>query len=108
MDLHAPSIVIRPDRPEDARALARLAGLDSAPVPRAPLLLAEVAGELRAAESLVDGAIIADPFQRTASLVALLTMRARQLQGDGAGGRSRFGPLRRVAARAPAIALPRR
>jgi hypothetical protein len=74
------SIVIRPALPEDQRALARLAGLDSASVPGAPLLVAEVGGELRAARSLSDGAVIADPFHRTASLLALLALRAGQLQ----------------------------
>jgi hypothetical protein len=74
------SIVIRPALPEDQRALARLAGLDSASVPGAPLLVAEVGGELRAARSLSDGAVIADPFHRTAWLVALLALRAGQLQ----------------------------
>ena len=74
------SIVIRPALPEDQRALARLAGLDSASLPAAPLLVAEVGGELRAARSLHDGAVIADPFQRTASLRALLALRAGQLQ----------------------------
>ncbi len=95
-----PPIVIRPDRPEDVRALARLAALDSARVPAAPLLVAEVAGELRAALSLYDGATIADPFQRTASLVALLTMRAGQLRAESAGGRRLLAALRRGAARA--------
>jgi hypothetical protein len=76
------SIVIRPDRPEDGPVLARLAALDSARVPAAPLLLAEVAGELRAAVSLTDGRVIANPFDRTASLVALLTTRAEQLRTE--------------------------
>jgi hypothetical protein len=101
------SVVIRRDRPQDQRALTRLAGLDSASVPRSPLLLAEVGGELRAAVSLADGAAIADPFHRTASLLALLRMRAEQLRGDGAGAPRRLGRLRRVAGRATAAVLPR-
>jgi hypothetical protein len=78
------AIVIRPARPEDERPLERLAGLDSASVPAAPLLVAEVDGALRAALSLYDGGVIADPFHRTASLVALLVARSRQLDGQPA------------------------
>lgn len=76
------AIVIRPSRPEDERALERLAGLDSASVPALPLLLAEADGALRAALSLQDGVVIADPFHRTAPLVALLVARSQQLQGE--------------------------
>jgi hypothetical protein len=78
------AIVIRPGRPEDERALERLAGLDSASVPTAPLLVAEVDGALRAALSLHDGRVIADPFHRTAPFVALLVARSRQLDGEPA------------------------
>jgi hypothetical protein len=102
------AVVIRPDRPGDQRGLVRLAQLDSARVPAAPLLLAEVNGELRAALSLSDNAVIADPFHRTASLLALLSMRAEQLRGASVGRPRRFARLRRVAARVPAIALSRR
>jgi hypothetical protein len=101
-----PPIVIRPDRPADARALAHLAALDSATVPAGPLLVAEVAGELRAAISLADGRTIADPFQRTASLVALLAMRAGQLRANPAGGRRLVARLRRGAARARRLTAP--
>lgn len=52
--------------------MARLAALDSAPVPPGPLLLAESDGELRAALSLTDGLTIADPFHPTAAIVDLL------------------------------------
>ena len=76
------AIVIRPTRPEDERALERLAGLDSASVPALPLLVAEADGALRAALSLHDGAVIADPFHRTAPLVALLAARSQQLRGE--------------------------
>jgi hypothetical protein len=43
------------------------------------MLIAEVGGELRAAIPLDGGPAIADPFQRTAELVAMLVERARQL-----------------------------
>jgi hypothetical protein len=101
-----PPIVIRPDRLADARALARLAGLDSARVPAAPLLVAEVAGELRAALSLHDGATIADPFQRTASLVALLTVRAAQLRAEPVARPRLLERLRRGVTRARRLSAP--
>ncbi len=69
----AAPITIRLAARDDQLALARLAALDSADrVPAGPLLLAEVAGELRAALSLEDGAAIADPFYPTAHIVELL------------------------------------
>jgi hypothetical protein len=71
------TIVIRPAYPDDADGVARLAALDSAPLPRGSLLLAESNGELRAALSTVNATVIADPFFRTAELVALLQLRAR-------------------------------
>jgi hypothetical protein len=103
-----PSIVIRPDRPGDRRALARLAGLDSASVPRSPLLLAEMGGELRAALSLADGAAIADPFHRTASLVSLLTVRAEQLRGERVAAGGLLARLRRAARRTQRLSAPAR
>jgi hypothetical protein len=64
----------------DAAALRRLAELDSAPAPKpVPMLVAEVDGELRAALPLDGGRAIADPFRRTAEVVAILSERARQL-----------------------------
>ena len=67
------SITIRPGYADDERALMRLAALDSAcGAPPAPLLLAEVDGELSAALSLHDGSVIADPFRPTADIVELL------------------------------------
>jgi hypothetical protein len=65
--------------PDDARALGRLAALDSAPTPLQPALVAEVEGELRAALSLADGHVVADPFRPTLALIELLRARARQL-----------------------------
>jgi len=67
------SITIRPGYADDERALIRLAALDSAAgVPPAPLLVAEVNGELSAAVSLHDGTVIANPFRPTADVIALL------------------------------------
>ena len=65
----------------DAPALRRLAQLDSAPpAERAPMLVAEVGGELRAALPFDGGPAIANPFRRTAELVALLAERVQQLE----------------------------
>lgn len=100
------SIVIRPALPEDQHALVRLAGLDSAPVPAAPLLLAEAGGELRAARSLHDGAVIADPFHPTLSLQALLATRAGQLHLQHVVGGGLLGRLRRGKGRARQSSLP--
>ncbi len=97
------SITLRYGFPDDAEPLARLAALDSAAVPRGPILLAEVGGELRAALSLADGAVIADPFYATGTLVDLLGARAWQLrQSEMPGRRSRvrwWGRLRLPALR---------
>lgn len=65
-------ITIRPGYADDERALARVAALDSATVPPAPVLVAEVDGELRAVLSLRDGSAVADPFHPSAELLALL------------------------------------
>jgi len=70
--LDSPAITIRQARVDDEAAILRLAALDSAPVPRAPLVLAEIEGELRVAVSVYDLAVIADPFHRTLELVALV------------------------------------
>jgi len=71
------SITIRLAHAGDGLALARLAALDSAEMPRAPVLVAEVNGELRAALSQADGSTIADPFHPTSGLIDLLRARAR-------------------------------
>jgi hypothetical protein len=87
-----PSVTIRYAFSDDARALATLAALDSCDPPAQPMLIAEVEGELLAALSLADGAVIADPFRRTAGLVELLEARAAQLasrlDATGSGVRS--------------------
>jgi hypothetical protein len=72
-----PTISIRAATHGDGPALARLAALDSAPVPFGPVLLAEVDGRPRAALSVRDDRVIGDPFTRTAELVELLRVHAR-------------------------------
>lgn len=83
-------ITIRFARPDDQRALARLAQLDSACLPAGPLLIAEVADDVRVALSMSDGAAIADPFHRTAVLQRLLRTSAVYLLNE----RRRRGPRR--------------
>jgi hypothetical protein len=56
----------------DQAAVRDLAALESVRVPAGPFLVAEVDGAALAALSLSDGTAIADPFHRTAELVALL------------------------------------
>jgi hypothetical protein len=77
--MNTSEITIRPEYPDDEMALNRLAMLDSADVaPPRPLLLAEVDGELRVALSLRDGSAIADPFEPTSAILALLRSHARR------------------------------
>jgi hypothetical protein len=74
--LPTPTISIRPAAADDGRTLVRLAALDSSPVPFGQVLIAEVDGQPKAALSLADGRVVADPFSRTAELVGLLRMHA--------------------------------
>lgn len=91
-------ISIRPAYPDDTAALRRLAALDSARVPARPLVVAEVAGELRAALSLSDRRVIADPFSATARLVVLLEVHAAALAEPPGAGSAHRSPLRAAAA----------
>jgi hypothetical protein len=94
----AETLTIRMAVSADAAALTRLAQLDSAAPPEpVPMLVAEVGGELRAALPLDGRPAIADPFQRTTELVAILAERARQLAP----------PPRRAARRWQPLAAPR-
>jgi hypothetical protein len=83
MNLSAPSITIRRAYADDESSLRRLAALDSAPVPPMPLLIAEVDGEPRAALSLCDGAVVADPFFPTVHLLELLALHAAATRTGG-------------------------
>jgi hypothetical protein len=64
----------------DARALLRLAALDSQLPPKGRTLIAEVDGEMVAAMPLAGGEAIADPFRRTSESLDLLALRASQLR----------------------------
>ena len=97
---HPDHIAIRPARASDAERLRWLAQRDTASVPPGRLLVAEVDGAIAAAVALDGGEAIADPFRRTADLVALLQMRAGQGQ--------RRAPLRIVARSHPRVTGARR
>jgi len=75
-------ITIRRATAKDTPALRHVASLDSADVPAAPVLLAEAEGEVRAAMSLVSGAIVADPFYPTCLIVQLLQAYAAHERDD--------------------------
>jgi hypothetical protein len=77
--LSRPAVTIRHAFPDDSLTLRRLAALDSATPLEPPVLVGEVEGEVRAALSLRDGSVIADPFHLTAALVELLLARAAHL-----------------------------
>lgn len=76
------NITVRPSAASDLSELARLAALDSASPPRGPALIAEADSRMLAALPLGSGRPIADPFEPTAEIVALLELRARQLRAD--------------------------
>ena len=86
----------------DAAALVRLAGLDDARVPDGPVLIAETGHRPVAALPLNGGSAIADPFHRTAALVEVLDLRARQLR-DSDRPRAGLGERLRSAMRTPRI-----
>jgi hypothetical protein len=72
------SVTLRPCRAEDRAPLARLAALHGCDRPSGPVVVAEVGGELRAALSLKDGVVVANPLDPTAALSALLREYSRQ------------------------------
>ena len=63
----------------DRSELERLAALDSARPPTGPALVAEADSRMIAALPLGAGRPIADPFEPTAAIVALLELRAAQV-----------------------------
>jgi pyruvate/2-oxoglutarate dehydrogenase complex dihydrolipoamide dehydrogenase (E3) component len=71
-------IVIRAGRGGEP-AVVRLAALDSKEILTGDVLVAEADGEARAALSLTDGTLAADPLSHTAELITLLRLRANHL-----------------------------
>jgi hypothetical protein len=74
------TLTIRHALPTDAAALENLAALDSSRPLRSPVLVGEVGGELWAAVSTENFAVISDPFRPSGELAFVLLERARQLQ----------------------------
>lgn len=68
---------VRAARPEDEDALMLLAQLEGTRVPTGAILVAEVEGVIRAAFSIDDGRVLADPFQPTSELAELLRASGR-------------------------------
>lgn len=83
----AAAVTVRAAGPGDAGAVQRLAALDDRPLPDGQLLIGEVGARPLAALSLADNTVVADPFMPTREVVALLRLRARQLQGRRLGAR---------------------
>jgi hypothetical protein len=65
-------VTLRPYLPLDRRSLEQLALLDDRRVPTQPVVVAEANGRLVAALSKRTGEAVADPFEPTAHLVAML------------------------------------
>jgi hypothetical protein len=84
-NIAGPEVTVRVSRAADARALARLAVIDSAELIEGPALIAELDGKLVAAVPIDGGPGIADPFVRTAALVEMLEFRAAQIRRAQAG-----------------------
>jgi hypothetical protein len=93
------NLTVRHAVASDLSELARLAALDSASPPRGPALVAEADSRMLAALPLGSGRPIADPFEPTAEIVALLQLRAEQLT-RGEGERRGFGERLRSLLRA--------
>jgi hypothetical protein len=87
------NVTVRRSRSADESGLARLAALDSARPLQGPALVAEADSRLLAAVPFGSGRAIADPFEPTAEVVALLELRRRQLT-EADTGRTSDGRLR--------------
>lgn len=78
--IEAPDIELRLCKSDDDFALAQLGELSEQPVPVGRLVVALVDGRLVAAVPLSGGPALRDPFVRTAHLLPLLELRAKQLR----------------------------
>jgi hypothetical protein len=86
------NLTVRRSTSADRASLARLAALDSTSPPRGPALIAEADSRMLAALPLSSGRPIADPFEPTAELVALLELRRGQMRSaDESSARTRLG-----------------
>jgi hypothetical protein len=90
------NITVRRSTSGDAGALARLAALDSASPPRGPALVVEADSRMLAALPIGSGRPIADPFEPTAELVALLELRRSQMEAADESGHNHPRGLRRL------------
>lgn len=88
------NVTVRRSGPGDDIGLARLAALDSARPLSGPALIAESGSRMLAALPLGSGRPIADPFEPTAELVALLELRKSQLEAGASDSRRSAGRLR--------------
>jgi hypothetical protein len=89
-------ITVRRAVSSDRSELERLAALDSATPPRGPALVALADSRMLAALPIGSGRPIADPFEPTAEIVALLALRAAQLEGEPVRSRGRLERIRSI------------
>jgi hypothetical protein len=85
---HSSDLIVRSATSSDREQIARLAALDSARPIEGGALVAEADARIVAALPLGAGRPVADPFEPTAEVVALLELRASQLSGGAASRRS--------------------
>jgi hypothetical protein len=95
------ALTVRQTGPDDA-AVERLSRLDSVRPLTGHVLVAEAEGSPVVALSLDDGRVAADPFLPTVDAVAVLRVRAAQLQPSPGGGAVRRRLAGRHAHRGPA------
>jgi hypothetical protein len=96
------SLTVRQSRPGEA-AVEQLAQLDSVKRLTGRVLVAEAEGRAIAAISVDDGRTAADPFVPSSDAVAVLRMRAAQLQPSVTAGARRRRFAGRRAGRRPAV-----
>src|SRR4051794_26128421 len=75
-------LTVRAATLRDGEAVRVLAALEGVAMPKGPMLIVEVGHEVVAALPLDGGGALADPFRRTAHLVELLELRAKQLRAQ--------------------------
>src|SRR5512134_2906887 len=92
---HSTDLIVRSATSADREQLARLAALDSSGPIEGRALVAEADARIVAALPLGAGRAIADPFEPTAQVIALLELRASQLRN---GASSRRGLRHRMRA----------